>query len=59
MSQLPAAKAAALWDELMGGQAGAMKQLVVRPLGGRSCAEPDRCIGVATQSGDCVCYADD
>lgn len=54
--ELPPAKAAELWAELTAAPAGLAERLLVRPLGGRSCAEPDRCVGVAVHGGVCVCY---
>jgi hypothetical protein len=51
---VPAPVAAKLWSQLTT-KSGLGVGMLVRPLGGRSCAEPDGCVGVTVAGGDCVC----
>ena len=49
-------QAVTLWESMMAAEGGLMEGLRVRPLGGKSCAQPDECVGVVVHTGDCVCH---
>ena len=56
---MPLPLARELWSQLATAKGGLAQRMMVRPLGGRSCAEPDACVGVTVATGDCVCYSDE